>query len=98
MDGGAGTDSASYYDGTVGVVVDLAAGTGKFGDAEGDTLVGIENVTGSQGNDTPESDRRRQYPGRLEAATTCSAAAPGPTRSTAASAAIPPPTTPARRV
>ncbi|MGL4963139.1 MAG: beta strand repeat-containing protein [Inquilinus sp.] len=53
LDGGAGTDTASYYTGAAGVTVDLAAGTGTGGDAQGDTLAGIENLTGSnQGNDT----------------------------------------------
>ncbi|OWJ66202.1 calcium-binding protein [Inquilinus limosus] len=51
LDGGAGIDSASYYTGSVGVTVDLAAGTGSGGDAAGDTLSNIENVSGSQGND-----------------------------------------------
>jgi len=52
LNGGGGADTASYYDGAVGVVVDLAAGTGSGGDAQGDTLASIENVNGSQGNDT----------------------------------------------
>ena len=52
LDGGDGTDAASYYDSAVGVVVNLAAGTGSGGDAQGDTLVDIENVTGSQQSDT----------------------------------------------
>ncbi|MGO4126410.1 beta strand repeat-containing protein [Inquilinus sp. YAF38] len=53
LDGGTGNDSASYYDSATGVVVDLTAGSGSTGDAQGDTLVGIENVTGSnQGSDT----------------------------------------------
>jgi Ca2+-binding RTX toxin-like protein len=51
MEGGAGTDAASYYTGTVGVTVDLAAGTASGGDAAGDTLTGIENLSGSQGHD-----------------------------------------------
>ncbi|HEY9345548.1 MAG TPA: calcium-binding protein, partial [Inquilinus sp.] len=51
LDGGAGNDIASYYGGTVGVTVDLAAGTGSGGDAQGDTFAGIENVNGSQAND-----------------------------------------------
>jgi len=53
LDGGAGTDTATYYTGAAGVMVDLAADTGSGGDAQGDTLVGIENLTGSNlGNDT----------------------------------------------
>jgi len=51
LDGGAGSDTASYYTGTVGVTVNLATGIGSGGDAQGDTLVGIENVNGSTGAD-----------------------------------------------
>src|SRR5215468_3225408 len=47
LDGGAGTNTASYASSPGAVVVDLAAGTGSGGDAEGDTLVNIENITGS---------------------------------------------------
>jgi len=56
LDGGTGTDTASYYTGTTGVTVDLAAGTGSGGEAQGDTLVAIENLSGSQGNDTLAGD------------------------------------------
>jgi Ca2+-binding RTX toxin-like protein len=48
LDGGADTDTAEYRDSRVGVAVDLSSGKGYFGPAEGDTLVDIENVTGSQ--------------------------------------------------
>ena len=47
LDGGAGTDTASYASSRAAVLVNLATGTGSGGDAEGDTLVNIENVTGS---------------------------------------------------
>ena len=47
LDGGFGTDTASYSDSTEGVVVNLDTGQNFGGTAEGDTLVGIENVTGS---------------------------------------------------
>jgi Ca2+-binding RTX toxin-like protein len=47
LEGGAGTDIASYYAAAVGVAVDLAAGTGSGGDAAGDVLTGIENLSGS---------------------------------------------------
>ncbi|WP_051248877.1 beta strand repeat-containing protein [Inquilinus limosus] len=50
--GGAGTDTAGYGDSAAGVMVDLTAGTGAGGDAEGDTLATIENVNGSAFNDT----------------------------------------------
>ena len=52
MDGGAGTDTASYYDSAVGITVSLAGGTGVGGDAQGDTLIGIENINGGQGSDS----------------------------------------------
>jgi Ca2+-binding RTX toxin-like protein len=56
LGGDAGVDTASYYTGSVGVVVNLAAGTGSGGDAQGDTLNGIENLSGSQGQDTLVGD------------------------------------------
>ncbi|BAI73768.1 calcium binding hemolysin protein (plasmid) [Azospirillum sp. B510] len=49
--GGDGADSADYAASAGGVIVDLAAGTGVGGDAEGDLLTGIENVTGSAHDD-----------------------------------------------
>ncbi|MCH8863209.1 MAG: M10 family metallopeptidase C-terminal domain-containing protein, partial [Proteobacteria bacterium] len=52
LDGGAGNDTASYAGSSAGVRVDLLLGTGLGGDAEGDTLTGIENLTGSDLNDT----------------------------------------------
>jgi Ca2+-binding RTX toxin-like protein len=51
LDGGAGTDTASYYSATTGVVVSLASGLGTGGEAQGDTLFGIENLSGGQGWD-----------------------------------------------
>ncbi|HEY9346300.1 MAG TPA: M10 family metallopeptidase C-terminal domain-containing protein, partial [Inquilinus sp.] len=50
--GGAGTDTASYYSGATGVLVSLVSGNCSGGEAQGDTLSGIENVSGSQGNDS----------------------------------------------
>ena len=47
LTGGLGNDTASYASSGAGVTVDLGAGTASGGDAEGDTLSGIENVTGS---------------------------------------------------
>jgi serralysin len=47
IDGGSGIDTASYGDSGTGVFIDLTAGRGYHGTAEGDTLVGIENLTGS---------------------------------------------------
>ena len=51
MDGGAGIDTASYAGSSAGVTVDLGAGTGTDGDAQGDVLSGIENLTGSNFDD-----------------------------------------------
>ncbi|MGO1080658.1 calcium-binding protein [Inquilinus sp. CA228] len=50
IDGGDGIDTASYYTGSTGVVVSLVNGSG--GEAQGDILIGIENLSGSQGNDS----------------------------------------------
>ena len=47
MDGGAGTDVANYRASRVGVTVNLTTGFGFGGDAEGDTLVSIESIFGS---------------------------------------------------
>jgi Ca2+-binding RTX toxin-like protein len=52
LDGGSGIDTASYFTGSVGVAVNLASGTGRGGEAQGDTLIGIESLSGSQGNDS----------------------------------------------
>lgn len=50
--GGSGTDQVSYLDSTSAVQVSLSAGTGTGGFAQGDTYDGIENVFGSNFNDT----------------------------------------------
>ncbi len=54
--GGGGTDTANYSASTAGVNVNLLAGTGLGGDAEGDTLSGIEIVLGSNHADTLTGD------------------------------------------
>ncbi|WP_152613264.1 M10 family metallopeptidase C-terminal domain-containing protein [Inquilinus limosus] len=51
LNGGTGIDTASYFDSSVAISVSLVTGTGGGGDAAGDILVGIENLSGSQGND-----------------------------------------------
>ena len=56
LNGGDGIDTANYGDSPEGVIVNLAyvnpwTGYGFGGTAEGDTLVGIENITGSWFND-----------------------------------------------
>ncbi|MGY1893405.1 beta strand repeat-containing protein, partial [Pseudomonas sp. SDT291_1_S447] len=52
LNGGNGIDTASYANSTAGVTVNLTAGTGIGGDAQGDTLTSIEAVVGSAFNDT----------------------------------------------
>jgi len=52
LDGGAGSDTAKYDEGNVGVVINLSTGAASGGNAEGDVLVSIENLFGSQGNDS----------------------------------------------
>jgi serralysin len=50
--GGTGIDTASYTESAAGVDVNLTTGLGFFGSAAGDTLFGIENLNGSNFNDT----------------------------------------------
>lgn len=52
LNGGAGNDTAYYTGSRAGVIVSLATGVGSGGDAEGDTLVDVEQVIGSSFNDT----------------------------------------------
>ena len=54
--GGGGIDGASYYSSPAGVTVSLLTNTGRGGDAEGDTLSGIENLDGSAFADTLVGD------------------------------------------
>ena len=56
LDGGLGTDTATYATSTAGVNVSLAIGHGSGGDAQGDALINIENLTGSAFGDTLEGD------------------------------------------
>ena len=56
IDGGEGIDTAIYTGSLAGVTVDLTAGTGSGGDAQGDTLVSIEHVLGSGFGDTLVGD------------------------------------------
>ncbi|WP_225767190.1 M10 family metallopeptidase C-terminal domain-containing protein [Inquilinus sp. Marseille-Q2685] len=56
LNGGVGVDTATYSESAIGVTIDLTAGIGIGGNAQGDTLAGIENVNGSQGNDTLTGD------------------------------------------
>ncbi|WAP70325.1 S8 family serine peptidase [Jiella pelagia] len=52
LDGGANIDVANYVFSSGPVTVDLTTGTGLGGDAQGDTLINIENVSGSRFGDT----------------------------------------------
>ena len=52
MDGGAGVDRVSYYGQTADLVIRLDNASSHGGTAEGDLLIGMENVTGGFGNDT----------------------------------------------
>ena len=52
LDGGEGRDKADYRYSSEAVTVSLADGTATGGDAEGDTFTAIENLAGSQFNDT----------------------------------------------
>jgi serralysin len=54
LDGGAGTDSTSYSDNTAGVNVQLLSGIAIESAGVSDTLISIENVTGSNFNDSLE--------------------------------------------
>jgi len=56
LDGGGGNDWARYDTSPAGVTVNLATGTGLGGDAEGDTLAGIEFLWGSAFADTLTGD------------------------------------------
>jgi Ca2+-binding RTX toxin-like protein len=47
LSGGSGADTASYEGSSVGVLVSLLHNVGAYGEAEGDSFVSIENVTGS---------------------------------------------------
>ena len=48
LDGGDGGDSTAYSNSDAGVTIDLAAGTAQGGHADGDTLTGIEHLSGSR--------------------------------------------------
>ncbi|MGV6800676.1 MAG: pre-peptidase C-terminal domain-containing protein [bacterium] len=51
LDGGEDRDNAYYSRSDAGVTIDLAAGLGFGGHAEGDILIDIENIIGSAHND-----------------------------------------------
>jgi len=56
LNGGNGNDTASYADSAGAVTVNLATASAAGGDAEGDTITGIENLVGSNLDDTLTGD------------------------------------------
>jgi Ca2+-binding RTX toxin-like protein len=56
LDGGAGSDTADYSASTSGVNVSLQSSSASGGTAEGDTLVGVENLIGTIESDILEGD------------------------------------------
>jgi len=56
MAGGTGNDTLSYADDTAGVTIDMTAGTGVGGDADGDSFSGFEHLLGGLGNDDLNGD------------------------------------------
>ena len=56
MDGGSGADSVFYVSSDSGVQVDLQSGRGRFGFAEGDRLIAIEKLHGSDHDDILSGD------------------------------------------
>jgi len=56
IDGGTGIDTASYSSSPSFVNISLATGQCNWGDAEGDTLISIENLIGSSQDDTLTGD------------------------------------------
>ncbi|HEY0283385.1 MAG TPA: cadherin domain-containing protein, partial [Rhizomicrobium sp.] len=61
IQGGTGTDTLSYAGSTAGVNVNLATGLGTGGDAEGDTISGIERLIGSSYADTLTGTAAAEY-------------------------------------
>ena len=61
LDGGAGFDTAQYADASGGVHVELWSGLGVIGEANGDQLLQIEAVIGSNFNDKTNGQRQRQH-------------------------------------
>jgi len=57
LSGGLGTDTVDYSGSDAGVTVSLTTGKGSGGDAEGDTIVLVENVIGSAFDDVLTGDK-----------------------------------------
>jgi hypothetical protein len=56
IDGGSGSDTASYEGSDAAVNINLATSSATGGHAQGDTLTNIENLAGSDFNDTLTGD------------------------------------------
>ena len=56
LDGGSGTDVADYLGSSGAIFIDLGNGTASGGHAEGDSLISIENLSGSSFDDTLTGD------------------------------------------
>ncbi len=56
LNGGNGIDTAYYWTSTAAINVDLTRATQTGGDAQGDTLTGIENISGTNYNDFLRGD------------------------------------------
>jgi Ca2+-binding RTX toxin-like protein len=61
MTGGLGIDYASYRESSAGVTINLASNLNTGGDAEGDTLFGIERVWGSNHSDSITGNSAANY-------------------------------------
>ena len=61
LDGGMGVDTVEYGRSLAGVSVNLLTGAGIGGDADGDRLVSIENVSGSALSDTLTGNAASKY-------------------------------------
>lgn len=59
--GGDGIDLAAYWDSVVGIIADLRAPSQNTGSAAGDTYIGIENLAGTNSNDTLGGDDLANY-------------------------------------
>jgi len=56
LDGGTGTDTATYIASAQSVSINLLFNTASGGDAQGDTFVGVENISGSNFADSILAD------------------------------------------
>ena len=61
LDGGDGTDWVWYWRSDAGITLNLEEGTGKGGQAEGDVIIDVENVSGTHHADILIGDTRNNY-------------------------------------